>query len=38
MMPEYIVDIHKDVKRMARKLDAGYYYAMYYHPTLTDNN
>jgi hypothetical protein len=39
-MPQNIVDISETIKRMDRKLDAGHhhYYAMYYHPTLTDNN
>jgi hypothetical protein len=30
------MDIHEAVRRMARKLDAGY--ATYYDPILTNNN
>jgi hypothetical protein len=35
-MPENIMDIHEAVRRMAKRLDAGY--AVYYDPILTNNN
>jgi hypothetical protein len=36
IMPENIMDIHEAVRRMAKRLDTGH--AVYYDPTLTNNN